>query len=117
MENSTIKFLFLLIDDYEKSLSFLSEACNGIKYVDGSMELHAAFPSTPNKLWVRNTPCFCQNYFGTYFKPETACEGWRMVDLQRKRNPSILSSSEKVVEIPENEAAIVPDINDHVTEG
>ena len=81
------------------------------------MELHAAFPSTPNKLWVRNTPCFCQNYFGTYFKPETACEGQRMVDLQRKRNPSILSSCEKVVEIPENEVAIVPDINDHMTEG
>ena len=40
-----------------------------------------------------------------------------MVDLQRKRNPSILSSCEKVVEIPENEVAIVPDINGHMTEG
>ena len=30
-ENSTIKFLFLSIDDYERRLSFLSEAC---------MELH-----------------------------------------------------------------------------
>ena len=40
-----------------------------------------------------------------------------MVDLQRKRNPSILSSSEKAVEIPENEAAIVPDTNDHVAAG
>ena len=33
-ENSTIKFLFLSVDDYERLLSFLSEACNGIKYVD-----------------------------------------------------------------------------------
>ena len=40
-----------------------------------------------------------------------------MVDLQRKRDPSILSSSEKAVEIPENEAAIVPDINEHVAAG
>ena len=40
-----------------------------------------------------------------------------MVDLQRKRNPSILSSSEKAVEIPGNEAAIVLDINDHVAAG
>ena len=40
-----------------------------------------------------------------------------MVDLQRKRNPSILSSSKKAVEIPENEAAIVADINDHVAAG
>ena len=74
-ENSTIKFLFLPIDNYERSLSFLSEACNGLKYVDGSMKLHAAFPSNPNKLWVRNTSCFCQNYFGTFCKPETACDG------------------------------------------
>ena len=34
-----------------------------------------------------------------------------------KRNPSILSSSEKTVEIPENEAAIVPNINNHVAAG
>ena len=67
-------------------------------------------------MWVRNT-CFCQKNFGTSFKPETACDGWRMVDLQRKRNPSILSSSEKDVEIPEDEATIVPDINDHGAAG
>ena len=37
-----------------------------------------------------------------------------MVDLQQKNNPSILPSSKKTVEIPENEANIVPDINDPV---
>ena len=89
-ENSIIKFLFLSVDYYERSLSFLSEACNGIKYADGSMKLHATFPSTPNKLWVRKTFCFCQNCFGTSFKLETACDGWRMVDLQEKKNPLIL---------------------------
>ena len=86
-----------------------------MKYVDGSMKLQAAFPSTPNKLWKRSTSCFCQNCFRASFKSGTACDGWRMVDLQRKRNPSILSSSEKAAEIPENEVTIViPDINDHV---
>ena len=98
-------------------LSFLSEACNGIKSVDGSMKLHAAFPSTPNKLCVKNTSCFYQNCFGTSLKPETVCDGWKMDDLQRKRNSSILSSSEKAVGIPEKETAIVPDINDHVAAG
>ena len=86
------------VDDYETSLSFLSEACNGIKSVDGTMKLHAVF----FLYWVRNTSCFCQNCFGSPFKPETTCDAWRIVDLQRKRNPSILSSSEKAVEIPEN---------------
>ena len=37
-----------------------------------------------------------------------------MVALQRKRNSSILSSSEKTVETLENEATIVHGINDHV---
>ena len=71
-ENSSIKF-FLSTDDYERLLSFLSDACNGIKSVDDTMKLHAVFPSAPTKLWVRNTSCFCQNCFGTSFKPETAC--------------------------------------------
>ena len=34
--------------------------------------------------------------------------------MQQKRNPSILSISKKAAKIPENEAAIIPDINDHV---
>ena len=42
-ENSAIKFFFFSIDNYERSL-FLSEACNGIKSVDGTMKLHAVFP-------------------------------------------------------------------------
>ena len=116
-ENSTIKFLFLLTDDYERSLSFLSEACNGIKSVNGSMKLHAAFPSTPSKLWVRKTSCFCRNCFVISLKPETACNDCRMVNLQQKRNLLILPSSEKAVKIPENEAAVAPDINDHVAAG
>ena len=40
---SIIRFLVLSIDDYERSLSFLSEACNGIKSVDGSTKLHKLF--------------------------------------------------------------------------
>ena len=37
-----------------------------------------------------------------------------MVDLQWKTNPLILWSNENTVQIPENETAIVPDINNHV---
>ena len=86
-ENSTIKFFFLSTDDYGRSLSFLSEAYNGIKLVDSSIKLHAVVLFISNKLWVKNTSCFCQNCFGTSSKPEAARGGWRMVDLQRKRNP------------------------------
>ena len=37
-----------------------------------------------------------------------------MVDLQRKRNPWILSSSEKAVGIPENDSDFASDINNYV---
>ena len=37
--------------------------------------------------------------------------------LQRKRNAWILLCSEKAVEIPENKAAFVSDINDHAAAG
>ena len=73
---STFSFCqLMIIKDRSPSLS---EACNGIKSVgtiDGAMKLHADFPSTPNKLWVRNTSCFWLDCFGTFFKPETACNG------------------------------------------
>ena len=39
------------------------------------------------------------------------------LDLERKRNPAILSSDKKALEIRENKAAIVPDINNHLTAG
>ena len=57
--------------------------------------------------------CFSQNCFIS-FKFETACDRWKMVNLQWKRNLSILSSNKKAVEIPENEAYIVSDRTDHV---
>ena len=41
-------------------------------------------------------------------------DGWRIFELQQKRNLSVLSSSGKAVEIPESEMDIAPDINDHV---
>ena len=37
--------------------------------------------------------------------------------MERKRNPAILSSGRKALEIRENKAAIVPDINNHLTAG
>ena len=67
---SAVIFFFLSTDNYERWLSFLSEACNRIKFVNAKMKLDAVFPSTPNKLWVRNTSYFSQNCFETSLKPE-----------------------------------------------
>ena len=57
---------------------------------------------------------FCPQNCFISFKFETACDRWKMVNLQLKRNLSILSSNKKAVEIPENEACIVSDRTNHV---
>ena len=103
-----------LNDRIYKKIAKLEEGINDLK--KRMMKLHAVFRSTPNKLRVKNPSCFCQNCFETSSKYETTCDLWKKVDLQRKRNPSILSStsSEKTVKLTENKANIVPDINDHV---
>ena len=111
-EDSTIKFSFLSIDDYERSLSFLLDTSNGIKSVDGSMKLHAASLYSV-QIMGEEQFLFLAKLFWNIFQVR-AYDGWRMVDLQQKRNPSISSRSEKAVKIPENEATIAPDINDHV---
>ena len=70
------------------------------------------------EVWASGTQfvkpcCFSQNCFLS-FKFETACDRWKMANLQRKRNLSILSSNKKAVEIPENETGIVSDRTDDV---
>ena len=70
------------------------------------------------RVWASGTQfvkpcCFSQNCFLS-FKFETACDRWKMANLQRKRNLSILSSNKKAVEIPENETGIVSDRTDDV---
>ena len=74
-ERSVIKFLFLSTADYERSSSFLTKVCTNICRIDGTAKLHVVFPSAPNKIWVRDMSCFCQNCFDTFFKPETTCIG------------------------------------------
>ena len=112
VQSSFYFYQLMIIKD--RSLSYQKHA---MESVEGSMKLHAVFPSTSNKLLVTNTSCFCKNCFGTSYKLETAYDVWIMVDLPRKRNPSILSNIEKTVEIPDYKSAVVPDINDHVAAG
>ena len=78
---------------YNQFFIFISWWLWKIALLDALMKLHAVFPITANKLWVRNTYFFLSKLFWTSFKPETACDEWRMVDLQQKRNSLILWSS------------------------
>ena len=49
-ETRTIKFMFLLTDDYERSSSFLSKVCYANRHIDGTIQLHAVFSSAPDDL-------------------------------------------------------------------
>ena len=60
-------------------------------------EVACSFPLYSKQIVGEEHYLFLSKLFWTSFKPETACDGWRMVDLQRKRNPLIPWSSEKAV--------------------
>ena len=76
-ENSTIKFLFLSVDDYERSLSFLSEACNGMKYEIYSCfdEAICSFSLYSKQIVGEKQFWFMSKLFLTSFKPEITCDG------------------------------------------
>ena len=79
------------------------------------MKLHPAFLSTPKKLWVRNASCFCQNCFGLSNQKQYAMVGEWLI-CSEKGNPQYYQLVKRLW-IPENEAAIVPGINDHMAAG
>ena len=66
-ENSSIKF-FLSTDDYERLLSFLSDACNGIKSVDDTMKLHAVFSLCSNEIVGEEHFLFLSKLFWNIFQ-------------------------------------------------
>ena len=47
------------------------------------MEIHAVIGIGPNKVYVRDTSCYCINCFLSAFKKLTCCDGWREVDMRR----------------------------------
>ena len=82
-EQSKITYLFLSTEDYDRSEGFLTSACNNISPIQGTMEIHAVIGIGPNKVYVRNTSCYCINCFLSAFKKSTCCDGWREVDMRR----------------------------------
>ena len=83
---SSIKFTFLSSEKYENAASFLSQACNDIKTLVGTMKAHVVFPHEINSNWVREMSCFCNGCFTTSFHQNTSCKGWRIAYLKRISN-------------------------------
>ena len=83
---SSIKFTFLSSEKYENAASFLSQACNDIKILVGTMKAHVVFPHEINSNWVREMSCFCNGCFTTSFHQNTSCKGWRIAYLKRISN-------------------------------
>ena len=99
---SSIKFTFLPSEEYKNVALILSQDCNDIETVVGTMKLHAAFPHEINSIWVREMSCFCNGCFTTSFHPNTASKGWRIANLKRISN------------VPVSSQAISREIKDHV---
>ena len=68
--------------EYEDE-GFLTSACRNISPIQGTMEIHAVIGIGPNKVYVRNTSCYCINCLLSAFKKLTCCDGWWEVDMRR----------------------------------
>ena len=97
---SSIKFTFLSFEEYENAASFLSQACNEIETVVGTIKVHGVFYHEIKSIWVREMSCFCNGFFTTSFHPNTACKSWRITNLKRISN------------VPVSSQAISPEIED-----
>ena len=84
---SAIKFYFITSTDYENAANFVTNACENIKPVAGTMKLYAVLPHSPNKIRVRNTSCFnscCFNENSFQLQLNNSCQGWCLVCLNSK---------------------------------
>ena len=85
----------------------MTTACSDIKPVTGTMKVHAVFPHAPNKIWVKDTSCFDRCCYNGSFQLNSACEGWRLVNL--KGNDVECTEYQSKIE-----DVVVPDVNDFV---
>ena len=70
-EQSKVTYLFLSTEDYDRSEGFLTSACKNFSPIQGTMEIHAVIGIGRNKVYVRNTSCYCINCFLSAFKKST----------------------------------------------
>ena len=106
---SVIKFYFKTFTNYENAANFLTNACENIKPVAGTMKLHAVLQHSPNKVCVRNTSCFnscCFNDNSFQPQPNNSCQGWRLICLNSKTSDSPQKLS--------NRDGILPQLNNYV---
>lgn len=67
---SRIHHIFYTEEDYEAASITMNQFTPN--NVPGTMKLHAIVPTSPTKIRIRATSCYCRNCYG-----ETAfCDGW-----------------------------------------
>ena len=101
------------VDEYKRLLSFLSEACNGIKSVDGLMKLSQLFVPLQTNCGWRALLAFVKivlKYLSS-LKQHAMVGEWLI--CSERGIPQYYQLLKKL-QIPGNEATNVPDINDHM---
>ena len=104
------------VDDYKRSLSFLSEACNGIKSVDGLRKLSQLFVPLQTNCGWRAFLAFVKivlKYLSS-LKQHAMVGEWLICS---ERGIPQYYQLLKRLQIPGNEATTVPDINDDMAAG
>ena len=122
-DSTAIEYLYISVNDYEKSALFVNAVCSNISPVTGTKQIHAVHSLRANYVWVRNTSCFCERCFndGT-FQSSTCCDGWEergilsaTKKLKGNTKTKASESEQEESEITTNEVKIIePEIDDYV---
>ena len=76
-EKTALTYKLVTCQDYERCKKFLTLKFSNACTVTGTMKVHAVFPAdTQSNIFVRDTSCFCVDYFSGPFNENTKCDGW-----------------------------------------
>ena len=78
-QQGCINYLFIWVEDYEDSEKFSAVLRNDMQAVKGTMNVYAVKSAGPNKIKIRETSCYCQNYYSG----KNLCDEWKEINLIR----------------------------------
>jgi hypothetical protein len=88
---TAVEFRFVGESVIVKKVSELSKITQDLKPVPGTMKLHAVVGDNQNKVWVRNTSCYCSKcLMGVH------CNTWRQEQTRKKKVPFVSSECTEV---------------------
>ena len=120
-DSTAITYLYISVQDYERSETFLKAVCNNIKPMPGTMKVHTVHATKPNSVWVCDTSCFCRRCFNISFQSDNCYDEWKKFSVIKttdnekstETKPKHRANNTKV-NTEEVEETVEPNVNNYV---